>query len=540
MSDSSDFHEQYDRLRDRIVGLGEQSIRKSYYPELQRRIAELERFRLMLDQSSDAVLLLEVPSGRILESNETAFREFDQSRDVLRTRSLFDIISAASGETVQRLFADALSGIFRSETFMSIFQAGRERSFPIEVTLKTVNLNQAMMGIADIRNISERMQAEKKLRMSEERYRTLFEDSRDAIYIVTPPGDFVDINQAGVEMLGYRSKEEVLQLNMERDLYVNPRERTRAIEQLFAAGYLKNFEVLFRKRDGEQINVLLTSSIIHDEHGTITGYRGIMRDVTAHKKLEQQLLQAQKMDAVGRLTAGIAHDFNNILTAILGYATMFELRTTEDDISKHYIKNLVESAERATALIKHLLSFSRQQKLSMNHMDANALVTSTRNFLATIISEKISFSVETARQELVINADKVQMEQVLMNLVTNAIDAMPQGGQLHVRCEPFVMNKDFVHHHGYGTPGSYVCLSVTDSGTGMTQETQQKLFEPFYTTKEVGKGTGLGLSIVYGIIKEHAGYISVESSLGQGTTFRIYLPLVSPEKDSPSDQGVPE
>lgn len=539
MNDSSDLHDQYDRLRERIVGLGEQSIRKSYYPELQRRIANLEQFRLMLDQSSDAVFLLSVPSGRILECNETACREFDQSRDALRTQTIFDLVAASAGGIVRALFSESEEGKHRSETFLSVFAAAKAKGFPIEVSLKTVKLGQMLLAVADVRNISARLNAEKELRMSEERYRTLFEDSRDAIYIISPSGDFVDINQAGVEMLGYRTKKDVLRLNMDRDVCATPEEQIRVADQFSASGYLKDFEVLFRKQNGEQMTVLLTSSVMHDEGGTITGYRGIMRDITDHKRLEQQLLQAQKMEAVGRLTAGIAHDFNNILTAILGYATMFELKITEDTVMKHYIRNLVMSAERAAALIKHLLSFSRQQKLSMTHMDANALVVTLRDFLSGIISEKISFSVATAGQTLIINADKIQMEQVLMNLVTNAIDAMPQGGKLHVSCERFLMGTDFVHRHGYGKSGEYVCLSVADTGTGIDQDTQQKLFEPFFTTKEVGKGTGLGLSIVYGIIKQHGGYVAVESVPGQGTTFRIYLPLVTAKEEMPKDLGLP-
>lgn len=537
MSDTSDLRDQYERLRERIVGLGEQSIRKSYYPELQRHIANLEQFRLMLDQSSDAVFLLTVPTGRILECNETACREFDQSRDSLRTQTIFDLIAVPAGKIVYALFSEAENENHRSEAFVSVFAAGDGREFPIEVSLKTVKLGQALFAVADVRNISARLNAEKELRMSEKRYRTLFEDSRDAIYIISPSGDFIDINQAGVEMLGYRTKKGVLLLNMHQDVYATPEEQLRVADQFSAAGYLKDFDVLFRKRNGEQMNVLLTSSVMHDESGAITGYLGIMRDVTEHKKLEQQLLQSQKMEAVGRLTAGIAHDFNNILTAILGYATMFELKITEDSAMKHYVRNLVTSAERAAALIKHLLSFSRQQKLSMVPMDANALVVTLRDFLSGIISERVSFSVETAGQALMIHADKIQMEQVLMNLVTNAIDAMPQGGELHVRCDRFLMDRDYVNRHGYGKPGEYACLSVADTGTGMDQDTQQKLFEPFFTTKEVGKGTGLGLSIVYGIIKQHAGYVSVDSVPGHGTTFRIYLPLLTSNEGFPKEQG---
>lgn len=539
MTDSSDLQSRYDKLRDRIVGLGEQSIRKSYYPELQHRIMELERFRLLLDQSSDLIMLLAVPSGQILECNESACRELGRSRDVLRTQTFFNLIDPASADHAIRLFSDAQKGIFRRDTFISSFTTAAVSRFPIEISMKTVSLDQSLLAVADARNITDRLRAESERKASEERYRTLFEDSRDAIYMVSAQGDFIDINQAGVDMLGYSTKDEVFQLNMEH-VYAEPSTRKQALQILASEGYLKDYEVLFKKRNGEFINVLLTTSTMYDDRGAITGYRGIMRDITSHKKLEQQLLQSQKMEAIGRLTAGIAHDFNNILTTILGYATILELKLTNEGPMKQYVSNVVLSAERAAVLIKRLLSFSRQQTLSVAPVDPNVIVQSVGDLISEVIGEDITLDIVPSPQSLLINADKSQIEQALMNLVTNARDAMPEGGTLRIQCEHFFLGNDFVHQYGYGRTGEYALMSVSDTGTGMDSEVQRKLFEPFFTTKEVGKGTGLGLSIVYGIMKQHDGFVNVESAPGKGTTFRLYFPVIRPEENAASAPASPE
>ncbi len=532
MPDSSELQAQHDELRHLIVGLSKHSVSKSCYPELQQLILDLERSRLLLDQSSDAVMLFAVPSGQILDCNETACRFLGRSLDILRSRTLFSLIDPATEEQAARLFSDARIGILRKETFTSTFATAAGTVFPVEISLKTVKIDRSIFAVADVRNISERLHAENVLKESEARYRALFEDSRDAIYMALPNGDFTDINMAGVEMLGYSTKEEVFQLNVEQDLYADPLVRRQSLQRLSDDGCLKDYEVLLRKRDGEYINVLLTSSAMIGDHGSIIGYRGIMRDITGHKKLEQQLLQSQKMEAIGRLTAGIAHDFNNILTSILGYATMVDLKLAEQSPMKKHIGNIILSAERAAVLIKRLLSFSRQQKISMLPVDASSIVISTGNLIAEVIGQDVTLDIMPSNRELLVNADRGQIEQALINLITNARDAMPHGGTLRIQCEPYLLGDDFIRQYCYGEPGTYALISVADTGTGMDSTILQKLFEPFFTTKEVGKGTGLGLSIVYGIMKQHGGFINVESALGSGSTFRLYLPLIRQEKDS--------
>ncbi|HSW63495.1 MAG TPA: PAS domain S-box protein [Dissulfurispiraceae bacterium] len=540
MTNSSDPKFRDAELRDRIAGLGEQSIRKSYYPELQQRIADLERYRMLLEQSSDIILLLSVPSGQILECNESACRDLGYSRDTLCALTLFTLMTPSAAEHAARLFADAQKGALKRETFAGTFTTAGGGSFPIELSLKIVNLDQSLFAVADARNIEERLRAEHDLKVSEERYRSLFEESRDAIYMSLPNGDFIDINQAGIEMLGYRSKDEVLQLNMERDIYADPTARRQAIQRLMNDEYLKDYEVQLRRKNGECLDVLLTSSMMHDEQGCIVGYRGIMHDITGRKKLEQQLLHSQKMEAIGRLTAGIAHDFNNILTAILGYATILELKMTGEGHMKQYVNNIITSSERAAALIKRLLSFSSRRALSRNSLDLNSIVKATADLIVEVIGKDITLEILPAAQPLIINADKSQVEQIIMNLVVNARDAMPQGGTLRIQSEPYLLSDDFIRQHGYGKPGEYALLSVADTGTGMDSEVLQKLFEPFFTTKKVGKGTGLGLSIVYGIMKQHDGFINVESAPGAGATFRLYLPTFKLDDAPATRQASPE
>jgi len=262
-----------------------------------------------------------------------------------------------------------------------------------------------------------------------------------------------------------------------------------------------------------------------DADGKVLTAIEIVIDITEKRDLEGQLRQAHKMEAVGQLAGGIAHDFNNILTTIIGYAGMLAKALDQDDPNRHMAQMVLESGERAATLTKSLLSFSREQPLALTVVDVNGIIRKVEQLLRRVIGEDIEFRVHTAELELTALADAVQIEQVLMNLATNARDAMPKGGTLTISAEPVQLDRQFLEAHGYGKPGSYALITVNDTGAGMAKETQLRIFEPFFTTKELGKGTGLGLSIVYGIIKQHQGFINVYSEPGLGTTFRVYLPL---------------
>jgi len=246
---------------------------------------------------------------------------------------------------------------------------------------------------------------------------------------------------------------------------------------------------------------------------------------TERNKLEQQLQQAQKMEAIGALAGGVAHDFNNILSAIIGYGAIMKRRMPQGDPQQHNLEQILAAAERATGLTKSLLAFSRKQVIELKPVDVNEMVSGFQKILARLIGEDIEFTVHGHPGRLIVEADKGQLEQVLMNLVTNARDAMPKGGAIVIETSALDVGKQDLITHNISTPGRYAYVTISDTGMGFDKETQEHIFEPFFTTKEVGKGTGLGLSIVYGIIKKHNGFINVYSEPGKGTAFKIYLPL---------------
>jgi len=260
------------------------------------------------------------------------------------------------------------------------------------------------------------------------------------------------------------------------------------------------------------------------EDGRVVNVIEVGRDITEHRKLEEQLRHAVKMESIGTLAGGIAHDFNNILTAIIGYGEVALLKMSEDDPVRQNIKSMLEGAERAAYLTKGLLTFSRKQVINKSPVDLQAVIKRLEQFLARIIGEDIEFKTTASDGTITVLADAHQLEQVLMNLATNARDAMPRGGAFTVTLERIRLDERFIATHGYGKQGEYGMITAADTGMGMAETVRQRIFEPFFTTKEVGKGTGLGLSIIYAIIKQHEGYINVYSEPGIGTTFRIYLP----------------
>jgi two-component system, cell cycle sensor histidine kinase and response regulator CckA len=371
-----------------------------------------------------------------------------------------------------------------------------------------------------IRYAVARWQSEEALRASEERYRELFENANDMLYTCDLAGRFTSINRAGERVTGF-TRDELLRMNFAA--LTSP-------EQLDEVGWRADREVAgaeleIRRKDGRRAELEVGARLIYDA-GRAVGVQGSARDVTERKHLEDQLRLAQKMEAVGRLAGGVAHDFNNLLTAIIGFSQLLLKRLGPDNAGRREIEEIKRAGERAASLTRQLLAFSRRQVLQPKVLDLNAAVTEMEHMLRRLIHENVDLRVVLDPGPIRVKADPGQLEQVIMNLVLNARDAMPGGGKLTVETASAELGEEAAGQRAAVRAGRYVVLAVSDTGVGMDAATQARVFEPFFTTKEQGKGTGLGLATVYGIVRQSGGHIRVESAPGRGATFRVFLPLV--------------
>jgi two-component system, cell cycle sensor histidine kinase and response regulator CckA len=362
---------------------------------------------------------------------------------------------------------------------------------------------------------------ERKLRESESRYKRLFQDGPSGNLLTDEKWFIIEANSAFKRLFGLGDEDAIPSL---AELFPDASSWESFKADLLASGKLQLAELSLRGRDHGEIVVFANFALVYDVLGSLVGIQGELIDVTERRRLEERLVQSQKMEAIGRLSGGIAHDFNNILTAIIGYSNLLADELPQSPEVVEDIEGIKKAATKAASLTRQLLAFSRRQPISPQKLDLNALVLDTEKMLRRLVSEKVSFQLELGKSLPSVYADGTQLTQILINLVVNARDAMPEGGV--VRLSTRVESLSEPRSVGLETlpAGSYALFSVGDSGCGIAPEILDRIFEPFFTTKAIGKGTGLGLATVYGIAKQAGGAIEVASKVGEGARFTVWLP----------------
>ena len=396
------------------------------------------------------------------------------------------------------------------------------------------------IGMAGIgRDLTDRKRVENALRLSEEKFAKAFRTTPDSVNINRMrDGMFVEINEGFTQLMGYEVEDVIGRTSQELEIWVDPKDRAELLRRLDDCGEARNLEAKFRRKDGRIGIGLMSARVIQMEGEKFL--LSITRDISDRVRLEEQLRQAQKMEAVGRLAGGIAHDFNNLLTVIVGYCDVLLSRAEPGDRSIKDLREIRKAGESASALTRQLLAFGRKQMLDLQPTALNDLVTNMENMLRRTIGENISLVTGLAPDLWTVRADGNQIQQVVMNLAINARDAMPSGGRLTIETRNARVEENAPGKPPDCPPGPYAVLAVSDTGHGMDEAIVREIFEPFFTTKELGKGSGLGLSTVHGIVRQSGGFIEVETRRDSGTTFKVYLPRVeAPARAVPvkSDTG---
>ena len=488
------------------------------------------QLKALLDSALDACVTMD-ETGRLTSWSAAAEAVFGWPASEAIGRSLAETIipqqhREGHARGLARFLETGEGPILRQRIeITALHRDGRE--FPVELTVTPIRLGDHWLFGAFVRDLTEEKHAEQALRRSEASYRGLVEHAAYGIYRATADGKFLMVNPALFTMLGFPSADDLLKMDASRDVYVDPAARARILARCEQFGSAIE-EVAWRRRDGSVITVRLNGRPVRAPDGTIECFEFIVDDVTEQRALEERLRQTQKMEAVGRLAGGIAHDFNNLLTAILGSVDFLRQALGPEHPEHAETEEIQKAALRAADLTRQLLAFSRQQVLAPKVLDVDALVTNLEKMLRRLIGEDVELRFVAKASRAAVLADPGQLEQVIVNLVVNARDAMPRGGKLTIETATVDLDAGYAWEHGTVEPGRYVMLAVTDTGVGIDRAAQARLFEPFFTTKEFGKGTGLGLATVYGIVKQSGGYIWVYSEPGQGATFKVYLPRVEP------------
>lgn len=496
-----------------------------YQAELERRVL-LSHFEHLMKYANDIIFLVD-ENNRIVDANERALESYQYTREEIIGLDLTELIAPEDREGLETRMQEVAEkqGIVRE----AVHRRKNGTHFPVEVSERAIRVNGHHFIQGIVRDISERKQAEEEL----QKLAMVVHYSSELVNLATLDGQMVFLNEAGGRLLGISpdeaKKHHILDVVPENYMDIAQNE---IIPTLIAGGKWEG-ELQYRNiRTDARIDVHAMTFTIKDPDTRAPVYlANVSMDITERKRaeaerirLEEQLLQAQRLESIGRLAGGVAHDFNNMLSIIMGYAEILVRGLPEDDPIKVKTLEIISAAERSRDLTRQLLAFARKQTLDMKPLDLNHIVEGFEKMLKRTLQENVETTIRLSPSPCFFEGDVGQIEQIILNLAVNAQDAMPDGGTLIMETSTVYLDDTYTRTHTEVHPGHYVMLSVSDTGMGMSPETLEKIFEPFYTTKDVGKGTGLGLSTVYGIVKQHGGSISVYSESGKGTSFRIYFP----------------
>jgi two-component system cell cycle sensor histidine kinase/response regulator CckA len=527
-------------LKDRLGRLGA-AIKKAFAEKLQkterRKIEEAyrkseKRYRSMFHNDHTVMLFIDPENGAIIDANPAAEVFYGWTREQLMDTSILEIDKSTDLASMQNLRKSA-SGHKPNYQASHLAADGQLRN--VEIKSCPISVGDRLLLFVIISDVSAHKSMESLIN-------NVFQSMGEALTVIDRDYNVIVANRAYCEQSGY-SLEELIGMRC----YCTPEPEPKFCEgegvSCPAAVALKTGRPAaktFSRQDAEGQTTYLDIKAfpMKDDVGKVASIIMVFNDITEQKKLEAQLRQSQKMEAIGTLTGGIAHDFNNILTAIIGNATLLSMKMEDKDPLVRFVDNIQEATDRATTLTQGLLAFSRKQVINPVSVNLNKTILGMERLLQRVISEDIVLRTDLLQQDINVLVDQSQLEQVIMNLVVNGRDAIEDGGEIYLTSELTEIDGSFVETHGFGDLGSYAMVRVKDTGSGMDQATVERVFEPFFTTKDVGKGTGLGLSTAYGIIKQHNGFIICNSEIKKGTEFQLYLPLTERENEVAQSEEV--
>ncbi len=509
--------------------------------ELELRKSE-EKYSKIFNNEIDAIVIFDGETQELIDANAAFLQLYGYTREeALHLKA--ENISAEPDKTIATIKKTAREGNMRIKRRLHRKKDGTE--IVVDIGAVPIMLQDRQVIFSRIQDITEHVKSEKKLRELEKRFSIAFHTSPDAININKMDGTYVEINEGFTKLTGYTRKDVIGRSSVDINVWNNLDDRKSLVDGLLKSRRVENLEADFRMKDGSIKTGLMSANIINlqgEPH-----ILSITRDITARKKaeeekakLETRLRQVYKMEAIGTMAGGIAHDFNNILTIILGNADLARYVMKEEGPARQYVEKILEASGRAKEMVRQILAFSRQAKQNLVPIKPHMVFIETLELLRSTIPSSIEIQQEINMQCRTINADPTQLNQVLINLCANAVHAMDEKGTLTVSLQEVQLGQKGTRHKADLKPGFYVLLTVADTGKGISPEMKERIFDPFFTTKKVGEGTGMGLSVVHGIVENHGGMISVESTPGKGTAFNIYFPIVEKAFAATKDITTPQ